>query len=250
MRFIIISESIGHMLQINKNSKKIGVSTLLTLIMMIFGGQSFAQSKYNFQVTGGYTVSDQQWNMNGYNVDMSLNRKVWDVISFGLYVDYDNVDDLIPQVNGDGSNYRGGDFIPPALDTYIKSLYQWQAMNFSQDMASFLSYGIKTNFDFKISKKLKMGFGLGAGLTTRKWASFFLASFNSDQNGKVVDYNPATIFLKTTEFSWRYEFKFTYDLSKRIDLILLYGHNASHFKKYAVGFTTYEKLNLGIGIKL
>ena len=237
------------MLQINKNKKKIGVSALLTLILMTFGGQSFAQSRYNFQVTGGYTVSDQQWNMNGYNIDLSLNRKVWDVISLGLYVDYVNVDNLTPAFNGNGNSYNDN-FIPPALDSYIKSLYLRQAMDFSQDMASFLSYGIKTNFDFKISKKLKMGFGLGAGLTTRKWASFFLASDSTGSNGKVVAYTPASLFLKTTEFSWRYEFKFTYDLSKKIDIILLYGHNASHFKKYAVGFTTYEKLNLGIGIKL
>ncbi len=249
MNLNIISKSIGHMLQINRNSKKIGVSTLLALILMIFGGQSFAQSKYNFQVTSGYTVSDQQLNMNGYNVDLSLNRKVWDVISFGLYVDYDNVNNLIPAFNGNGNSYSG-DFIPPALDTYLRSLSLWQAMAFSQDMVSFLSYGIKTDFDFKISKKLKMGFGLGAGLTTRKWASFFLASDSTGSNGKVVAYTPASLFLKTTEFSWRYEFKVTYDLSKKIDIILLYGHNASHFKKYATGFTTYEKLNLGVGIKL
>ena len=236
-----------HMLQINK--KKIRVSALLILILIIFGGQSFSQSKYNFQVTGGYTVSDLKWNMNGYNINLSLNRKVWDVISLGLYVDYVNVDNLIPEVNGTGNSYNNN-FIPPDFDSYLKSLSGWQAMNFSQDMASFLSYGIKTNFNFKISKKIKMGFGLGAGLTTRKWASFFLASDSTGSNGKVVAYTPASLFLKTTEFSWRYEFKFTYDLSKKIDIILLYGHNASHFKKYAVGFTTYEKLNLGVGFRL
>ncbi len=249
MRLIIILKSIGHMYQINKNSNKIRVSVLLTLILMILGGQTFSQSKYNFQVTGGYSISDQQWNMNGYNIAMSLNRKIWDVISFGLYVDYDNVNNLNPAFNGNGNSYSG-DFIPPALDRYLRSLSTWQAMAFSQDVASFLSYGIKTNFDFKISKKLKMGFGLGAGLTNREWASFFLASDSTGSNGKVVAYTPASLFLKTTEFSWRYEFKFTYKLSKRMDLILLFGHNASHFKKYATGFTTYEKLNLGIGIKL
>jgi len=58
-------------LQINKN--KIGVSALLILILMIFGGQSYAQTKYNFQVTGGYSAS-VAWNVNGFNIDFSLNR--------------------------------------------------------------------------------------------------------------------------------------------------------------------------------
>jgi hypothetical protein len=159
------------------------------------------------------------------------------------------VDNLIPEVNGDGSNY-GGDFIPSALDSYIKSLSQGEAMSFSQDQANFLSYGIKTNFDFKISKKFKIGFGIGMGLTTRKWASLFLAMVDFDANGNIIDYTPATIFLKVTEFSWRYGIKFTYDVSKRTSIILQVGHNASDFKKYSTGFTTYIKGNLGVGIKL
>ncbi len=186
------------------------------------------------RVNSGYSQRLRLENPQNYFVDsrhfissqtLSVNRNVWSVISFGLYLDYDNVDNLIPEVNGNGSNYSGN-FIPTTLDAYIRAGNR----GFSQDMANFLSYGIKTNFDFKISKKFKMGFGLGMGLTTRKWASYFLSS-DSTYDGKIVTYNMSTIFLKTTEFSWRYDIKFTYDLSKRMDIILQFGHNASDFNK-------------------
>lgn len=85
------------MLQMNKHSKKIGVSTVLTLILMIFGGQSFAQSKYNFQITGGYSVSESK--TNGYNIDLSVSRKVWDVISFGIYYDVSAVNNYITKIS-------------------------------------------------------------------------------------------------------------------------------------------------------
>jgi len=221
---------------------------VLALIFLFLGNRASAQSKYDLQVTGGYAVSDD-WDVNGYNVDISVNRNIWDVISAGLYLDYTNVDNLIPEVNGNGSNYSGN-FIPTALDTYIRSLTQGQAMTFSQDQVNFLSYGIKTTFDFKIYKKFKMGFNVGIGLTTRKWASLFLASTSYSADGKIVDYTPGTIFLKTTEFSWRYDIRFTYNISQRMNIVLQLGHNASDIKKYSTGYTTYLKANLGIAIKL
>lgn len=234
-------------LQNNKHlAKKAGI--MLTLVFLFLGNGAFAQSKYDLQVTGGYSFSDQ-WDMNGYNIDLSVNRNIWSVISIGLYLDYDNVDNLIPEVNGNGSNYSGN-FIPYTLDAYIKSLTGGEAIGFSQDMANFLSYGVKTNFDFKIFKKFKMGFNVGVGLTTRKWASLILSTFSTGTNGKVEDYTPATIFLKTTEFSWRYDIKFTYNLSQRINAVLQIGHNASSFKKYSTGYTTYLKANIGIAVKL
>ncbi len=236
------------MLQNKKQlSKRAGF--VLALAFLFIGNGLMAQSKYDLQVTGGYAISDQNLNMNGYNVDISVNRNIWSVISIGVYLDYTNVDNLIPEVNGNGSNYSGN-FIPYAYDAYLKSLTWGEALGFSQDMANFLSYGVKTNFDFKISRKFKMGFSLGMGLTTRKWASLILSNFSTGANGKVTDYTPATIFLKVTEFSWRYGFKFSYALSKRINVILLLGHNASDFKEYSTGFTTYTKANLGMAIKL
>ncbi len=232
----------------NKKQLTIRAGMVLALIFLFLGNGAFAQSKYDLQVTGGYSVSDS-WDMNGYNFDISVNRNIWSVISIGAYLDYDNVDNLIPEVNGNGSNYSGN-FIPFTLDSYIKSLSQGEAMFFSQDQANFLSYGIKTNFDFKIFRKFKIGFYVGIGLTTRKWASLFLISSDTDANGNITAYTLGTIFLKTTEFSWRYGFKFTYNISKRINVILQIGHNASDFNKYSTGFTTYTKANLGVAIKL
>ncbi len=232
----------------NKKLLTTRAGMVLALIFLFLGNGASAQSKYDLQVTGGYSVSDQ-WNLNGYNVDLSVNRNIWSVISLGVYLDYDNVDNLIPEVNGNGSNYSGN-FIPTALDAYIKSLSWGEAMSFSQDQVNFLSYGIKTNFDFKIYKKFKMGFYVGMGFTTRKWASLFLVSSSVDTNGKIVDYTPGTIFLKTTEFSWRYGVKFTYNISQRMNIVLQAGHNASNIKKYSTGYTTYVKANLGIAIKL
>jgi len=247
MRYNIILNTVGHMYQINKKSPT-RAGLLLTLVFLFMGNGLMAQSKYDLQVTGGYAISDMEPNMNGYNVDVSVNRHIWSVISLGVYLDYTNVDNLIPEVNGDGSNY-GDNFIPFALDSYIKSLTLSEAFSFSQDQANFLSYGIKTNFDFKISKKFKIGFGIGMGLTTRKSASLFLYYFNPKPDGS-VDYKLATLFLKATEFSWRYGFNFTYQLSERINAVIQLGHNASNFEKHPTGFTTYIKGNIGIAVKL
>lgn len=236
------------MLQNKKQlSKRAGF--VLALAFLFIGNGLMAQSKYDLQVTGGYAISDQNLSMNGYNVDISVNRNVWSVISLGVYWDYTNVDNLIPEVNGNGSNYSGN-FIPYTYDAYLKSLTGGEALGFSQDMANFISYGIKANFDFKITRKFKMGFSLGMGLTTRKWASLFLSDFSTGANGKVTDYTPATIFLKVTEFSWRYDFNFNYQLSKSINAVLQLGNNASDFTKYSTGFTTYLKANIGIAVKL
>ena len=222
---------------------------MLALVFLILGNGAFAQSKYNLQVTGGYAMADMTPDNHGYNFDISLNRNIWSVISAGVYVDYTNTDNLMPEVNGNGT-YYGGNFIPYALDAYIKSLTFGEALDFSQDQASFLSYGIKVNFDFKISKRFKMGFGLGMGLTTRKSASLFLSSFTIVPNKTVDDYTPATILIKVTEFSWRYDFNFTWSVSDRINAVLQLGHNASNFEKHPTGFTTYLKANAGIAVKL
>ena len=238
------------MCQIKKvHSTRAGKIPALVLLAFVFYLPALSQSKYNLQITGGYAMTDMTPANHGYNFDISLNRNIWSVISAGVYVDYTSTDNLMPEVNGNAS-YYGGNFIPTALDAYIKSLTYEEALRFSQDQASFLSYGIKVNFDFKISKKFKMGFGLGMGMTSRKSASLFLSSFNYDLNGMVNDYTPATILTKATEFSWRYDFNFTYQLSERINAVVQLGHNASNFEKHPTGFTTYIKGNIGIAVKL
>ncbi len=235
------------MLQNKKQlSKRAGL--MLALVFIFFGNRAFAQSKYNLQITGGYAISDQYFDVNGYNIDISVNRKIWDVISGGVYLDYTNVDNLIPEVNSNGSNYDG-DFIPTPLKNYLISLSPGELMTFSQDMTNFLSYGIKINFDFKISRKFKLGFYGGMGLTTRKLASLFVASYDYS-SGSYQNINFASIYLKTTEFSLRWGVKFTYALSQKLHLILQIGDNNSKYKKYATGFTTYQKANLGIALDL
>lgn len=235
------------MFQINKNSNKIGVSTLLTLILMIIGGQTFAQSKYSFQVTGGYAFSESK--TNGYNIDLSFNRKIWDVISLGVYYDVSAVNNYITkisQTNGGGgyTNY----FIPPALDNYIRSFSQSQAMNFSQDMDNFTSIGLKTNFDFKIAKKFRLGFYVGVGITKRVQSHFFLESWTISGN-KLTAYKPASQFIDATELSFRYGIKLTYQLSHRINFVFQAGHNTSKFRKYPFNTTIYDKANLGVAYK-
>ena len=235
------------MLQINKNSKKIRVSILLTLILMIFGGQSFAQSKWNFQVTGGYAFSESK--TNGYNIDLSVNRKIWDVISLGIYYGVSAVNNYITKISqtGGGGGYTNY-FIPPALDEYIRSFTQSQALNFSQDIDNFTSVGIKTNFDFKISKKFRLGFYIGMGITKRVQSHFFLESWTIT-GGKLTSYKPASQFIDATELSFRYGIKLTYELSHRINFVFQAGHNTSKFKKYAFNTTIYEKVNLGVALK-
>ncbi len=250
MRFNIILNIGGHMYQIKKVfNTRAGILLALVLFVFVFYLPVQSQSKYNLQITGGYAITDLHPDNNGYNFDISFNRNIWSVISAGVYVDYANTDNLIPEVNGNGTLY-GGDFIPYALDTYIRSLTWSDVSGFSQDMANFLSYGMKVNFDFKIFKRFKMGFGLGLGATTRKSASMILSYAHFGANGTVDNYKIATVFLKTTEFSWRYDFNFTYNFSERIKAILQLGHNASKYEKHPTGFTSYVKANIGIAIIL
>ncbi len=232
----------------NKKQPITRAGMVLALVFLLLGNTAFAQSKYDFQVTGGYTISDHEFDMNGYNVDISVNRKIWDVISGGIYLDYANVDNLIPEVNGNGSSYSGN-YIPPTLKNYLISLSPYDLMTFSQNMTNFLSYGVKINLDFKVSRKFKLGFYGGMGLTTRKWASYFVSTFRGTTN-HYESIQLSTIFLKTTEFSLRWGIKFTYGLSRKINLVLQLGDNNSKYKKYSTGFTTYQKANLGVAIKL
>ena len=235
------------MLQIKKNSKKIGVSALLTLILMIFGGQSHAQSRYSFQVTGGYAFSESK--TNGYNIDLSFIRKLWDVISLGISYDVSAVNNYITKITQTvvGGGYTNF-FIPPALDKYIRSFSQLQALNFSQDIDNFTSVGIKTNFDFKIAKKFKIGFYVGMGITKRVQSHFFLESWTIT-GGKLTSYKPASQFIDATELSFRYGIKLTYELSHRINFVFQAGHNTSKYKKYPYNTTIYNKVNLGVALK-
>ena len=234
------------MLQINNNSKKIGISALLILILMIFGGQSFAQSKYNFQLTGGYSASEA-WDVNGFNIDFSLNRHIWHFISLGLYYDVSVVNNYMPEISqtlGAQNKY----FIPSALDQYIMSLNDAEATDFNQVMDIFQSFGLKTNFDFKISPKIYVGFYFGVGLTKRLESVLFLSEWTVTNN-KVTSYIPASQYVDATEMSFRYGLKFTYVLSQRINIVLQAGHNTSKFKKYPFNETTYEKVNVGVIFK-
>ena len=235
------------MFQIKKNSNKIGVSALLTLILMIIGGQAFAQSKYSFQVTAGYAFSES--NTNGYNIDLSFNRKIWNIISLGVYYDVSAVNNYITKISqtGGGGGYTNY-FIPPALDKYIRSFSQSQAMNFSQDIDNFTSIGLKTNFDFKIAKKFRLGFYVGVGITKRVQSHFFLESWTITGN-KLTDYKPASQFIDATELSFRYGIKLTYELSHRRNSIFQAGHNASKYKKHPFNTTIYNKANLGAALK-
>ena len=237
------------MLQIKKNNNKIGVSTLLTLILMILWGQVFSQSKYNFQVTSGYSYLFSEIKTKGYNMDLSINRKVWSVISIGIYYDVSAVNNYISKISQTiGNGGYTNDFIPPALDKYIRSFSHSQAAAFSQDMDNFTSIGIKTNFDFKMSKKFKAGFYVGMGITKRVQSHFFLETWTITGN-KLTDYKPASQFIDATELSFRYGIKLTYEFSHRINFVFQAGHNTSKFKKYPFNTTIYDKANLGIALK-
>lgn len=223
---------------------------MLALIFLSMGKRVFAQSlvvpKYSFQVTGGYSVSEA-WDVNGFNIDVSLNRHIWRFISLGLYYDVSGVNNYMPEISqtlGAQNKY----FIPPALDQYIKSLTFSQALNFNQVMDVFRSFGLKTNFDFKISPNFYLGFYFGIGLTKRSVSTLFLAEFTVTNN-KVTDYIPASQDVYATEMSFRYGIKLTYVLSQRINFVLQAGHNTSKFKKYPFNETTYEKANVGIVFK-
>jgi len=99
-------------------------------------------------------------------------------------------------------------------------------MNFSQDINNFTSVGIKTNFDFKIAKKFRLGFYVGTGITKRVQSHFFLESWTITGG------------------------KLTYVLSQRINFVFQAGHNTSKYKKYPFDTTIYDKVNLGVALKL
>ncbi len=220
---------------------------MLTLVFLFLGNGAFAQSKYSFQVTTGYAFSENK--TTGYNIDLSINRKVWDVISIGVYYDVSAVNNYITKISqtGGGGGYTNY-FIPPALDKYIRSFSQSQAMNFSQDIDNFTSIGLKTNFDFKIAKKFRLGFYVGVGITKRVQSHFFLESWTITGN-KLTAYKPASQFIDATELSFRYGIKLTYELSQRINFVFQAGHNTSEYKKYPFNTTIYDKANLGVALK-
>ena len=199
-----------------------------------------AQSKFNFQVTGGYSISGD-WNVNGYNIDLSINRKIGKFFSLGFYYDVSAVNNYIPQINQTGEYYT----VPPALDRYILSN---STSDFSQIMDNFSSLGVKTNFDINIAKKFKAGFYAGMGITKRVESSLFLSELTFT-NGELTGYKMASWHTDATELSFRYGFKLTYELSQRINLIFQAGHNTSKYKKYEFNTTTYDKANLGIALK-
>ncbi len=250
MQFSIILNIGGHMYQIKKVLfTRAGKIQALVLLAFVFYFPALSQSKYNLQVTGGYAISDS-WDVNGYNVGVSVNRKIWSVISAGIYFDNSSVDNLIPEMNSDGARHNEK-FVPPALDNYIRSLDYTEALAFSQRVLNFMSFGGQVSFDFKISKCFKLGFYGGMGMTTRKESHFFLSDFQYDyEKNKLVDYTPITLFLKASELSFRYGMKFTFVLSDRFNLVLQVAHNASKYKKYPFGNTTYSHANLGVEIKL
>ncbi|MCF6214532.1 MAG: hypothetical protein L3J45_10975 [Flavobacteriaceae bacterium] len=225
---------------------------MLALTLLLLGNKGMAQSKYNLQITKGYAVSED-WDVNGSNLDLSVSRKIWSVISVGLYYDLTNVDNLKTKYNSNGARQNAnGFFIPPALDQYIKSSdFPGFFSGWEQNISNFKSFGFKTNFDFKVSSKFKAGFYVGLGLTQRKIVSMFLSdAVIDDTTGLIIDYTPASLFLKTTEFSSRYGLKFSYVLSPKFNLILQAGHNTSSFKKYSYGKTAYTIMNLGVAFKL
>jgi hypothetical protein len=170
----------------------------------------------------------------------------------GIYYDQTNVDNLKTKYNANYTRQNANGFlIPPALDQYIKSLDLSGYFNFHQEIATFTSMGFKTNFDFKVSSKFKAGFYVGLGLTQRKTTSMILSEATIDNTtGLIIDYTPASLFLKATEFSSRYGLKFSYILSTKFNFIMQVGHNVSSFKKYSYGRTAYTKINLGVAFKL
>ena len=224
---------------------------MLALTLLLLNNKGMAQSKYNLQITNGYAVSEDL-DVNGSNLDLSINRIIWSVISMGIYYDQSNVDNLKTKFNANGSRDTNGFFISPALDQYIKSSdFPGYFSGWSQNISNFKSFGFKTNFDFKMSQKFKAGFYMGLGLTQRKIATMILSdAVIENTTGLIIDYTPASKNLKVTEFSSRYGLKFSYVLSPKFNLILQTGHNTSSFKKYSYGQTAYTKINLGLAFKL
>ncbi len=47
----------------------------LALVFLFLGNRATAKSRYNLQITGGYSISDE-WDMNGYNVDLRDCNKI------------------------------------------------------------------------------------------------------------------------------------------------------------------------------
>lgn len=223
---------------------------VLALVFLSMGKSVFAQSpvmpKYSFQLTGGYSISEA-WDVNGFNIDFSLNRHIWRFISLGLYYDVSVVNNYMPEISQTASG-QSKYFISHALDQYIMSLNDSQALDFNQVMDIFQSFGLKTNFDFKISPKIYLGFYFGVGLTKRLESVLFLSEWTVTYN-KVTGYIPASQYVDATEMSFRYGLKFTYVLSQRINIVLQAGHNTSKFKKYPFNETTYEKVNVGMVFK-
>lgn len=116
---------------------------------------------------------------------------------------------------------------------------------------SFSSLGIETAFKLKVFKKFETKFYLGMGITQRKYSAMFLADFKYNlTTDKIIEYTPATIFIKATELSFRYGIMFVYKFSQKLNFILQIGKNASSFRKYNTGNTNYFKANIGLSIKL
>jgi hypothetical protein len=222
---------------------------MLALTLLLLGNKAKAQTKYNLQVTGGYATSEDA-NVNGANIELSISRPLWKFISIGIYNDYSSVDNLQAKFNSNGSR-QNKFFIPPKLDVYIKSLTASDAYNFDQKEVSFSSLGLETAFKIKVFKKFETRFYLGMGLTQRKLSAMFLSDFKSDlTTNKIIEYTPATIFIKATELSFRYGVMFDYKISKKLYVVLQVGNNTSSFRKYDTGNTNYAKANLGVSIKL
>ncbi len=240
------------MLKNKKTNNKIRVIALLSLILISFAEQSFSQTKWNFQVSSGYAIS-QGWTQ-GYNIDFSINRKIWNVISVGFYYDVTEVNNFIPEISqspgepGSGYYSNANYFISPDLNKYILSLPASEAFMFEQSLYNFMSFGLKTNFDFKIAKNFKLGFYVGTGITKRIISDFFLSEISSLDN-KIIDYVPGIQYVYATELSFRYGLKLTYDISKKINFLIQIGHNTSKFKKHPYSATTYDKANIGVSYK-
>jgi len=222
---------------------------MLALTLLLLGNKGRAQTKYSLQITKGYAVSEDA-NVNGTNIEISISSPLWKFISIGIYNDYSSVDNLQTKFNSSGSR-KNKFFIPPKLDAYIKSLTASKAFAFDQKEVSFSSLGIETAFKLKVFKKFETKFYLGMGITQRKYSAMFLSDFKYNlTTDKIIEYTPATIFIKATELSFRYGIMFVYKFSQKLNFILQIGKNASSFRKYNTGNTNYFKANIGLSIKL
>lgn len=222
---------------------------MLALTLLLLGNKGKAQAKYSLQITKGYAVSEDA-NVNGTNIEISISRPLWKFISIGIYNDYSSVDNLQTKFNSSGSR-QNKFFIPPKLDAYIKSLTVLEVYSFDQKEVSFSSLGLETVFKFKVFKKFETRFYLGMGITQRKLSAMFLSDFKYNlTTNKIIEYTPATIFIKATELSFRYGVMFDYKLSQKLYIVLQVGNNTSSFRKYNTGNTNYAKANLGVSIKL